>query len=766
VAKHLEKFTRPFQDSRIPFLLLEVVTSGTGEMVDLVCRYANSPAAALINQPADMLQGRRFTQLFPAVQLAPFRPLQTVAFSGSSASFPYTTLLGYELTVTCYQPVYGLVGCLLELRQGKSGRDPSELLAENLPGAIAVLELNRQGVQCLSFNRHLCDLCQWSQRELADRSAGDFSSLVDPADWPDLLQELLDAVRDKRAANRDFRLLRKDGTFCWVNLRADILSARDRTTTFYAILLDIDQSRRSQTRLVETLRQLETAQRQLNQLFDNLPVGFCLFRIPPEGTPPVPLHASRGLSELLGYSTQELLQELAVNPKWRILEADREALTAAAHQARTDGTPLQHTCRIRSKDGGVLWISLKAVWQSQADGDTLLYITCSNITREKEAELELRMQSQLCSLLLEHSHTVSFDYNPATDHAELDFYIDGRRVSHTICDYLGNPQHESFVHPEDRRMLAAAVRRAITHPDAKTLEYRADYDRNGWKWYRISWVSLFDSEGNIYRLLGKAEDISAQKSADTRFQSLVQRQKQLARRSLVSVQLDLTDDLVLQTRGRKSRLILSLVPHSASAFLQEVQNRISPLDERAQFHTLFQRENLQNAFRQGTTHFGLEHFLSLEPPSSLRVRTMLELASNPGTQHLEAFCSVLDIDEDYQRSLAFTTLARQNYDFVLTVDVASGCCCAHGKNRGTMPSGSTYRSLLAAYASAQAPSRERAAIRTAMRLETVTAALEHTDCYEYRCTLASESGPQAKCLRWSWLDRQRGLLLFTGSGDS
>ena len=32
MAKHLDKFTRPFQGSRIPFLLAEVITNGSGDL--------------------------------------------------------------------------------------------------------------------------------------------------------------------------------------------------------------------------------------------------------------------------------------------------------------------------------------------------------------------------------------------------------------------------------------------------------------------------------------------------------------------------------------------------------------------------------------------------------------------------------------------------------------------------------------------------------------------------------------------------------------
>ena len=58
MAKLLDKFTAPFRDSRIPFLLAEVVTNGAGEMVDVVCRFSNDAAASMLNLPVEELRGR------------------------------------------------------------------------------------------------------------------------------------------------------------------------------------------------------------------------------------------------------------------------------------------------------------------------------------------------------------------------------------------------------------------------------------------------------------------------------------------------------------------------------------------------------------------------------------------------------------------------------------------------------------------------------------------------------------------------------------
>lgn len=157
MARRLDGFTRAFSDSKIPFLLAEVITDGQGEMVDLTCRYLNGAAAALVNLPAESLTGKRFSRLFPAERLRDLRPLQAVAFSGSAASFPYTTAMGHALTITCYQPAYGLAACILDPR-GRGEQDTAEQMESLLPGAAAVLELSRAGLRCLSFSRQMCRL--------------------------------------------------------------------------------------------------------------------------------------------------------------------------------------------------------------------------------------------------------------------------------------------------------------------------------------------------------------------------------------------------------------------------------------------------------------------------------------------------------------------------------------------------------------------------------------------------------------------------------
>ena len=757
VAKHLEKFTKPFQGSRIPFALAEVVTNGSGDMVDLICRFANDAAGTLLGVPAAELKGSRFTRIHDFRQLPALAPLHTVAFSGSAASFSYEAA-GGVLTVTCYQVMYGVVGCLLEPR-GESPRDPAALMADNLPGAVAVLELSREGLRCLSFSGQLCALTGWSRQELLDRFSRDFSALVDREDWPALLQALLDAQREGHPVDHDLRLLRREGEPLWVNLRAERMRTAGGATVFYAMLLDIDLSRRTLERLGESQAQLAAAQGRLDALRDTLPAAFALLRIPKDGQPEA-LCFSQRLAELLGYPAAELTKRLRTEPLWRVHQADRETLTAALLRARTTGVPCRQMCRLRTREGQVLRVLLEAVWQERADGEQL-FLTCVDMTREQETAEELRLRTQLCDLLLDRSHIVSLDYDPAADTAHVETYdAGGHRSTRRVERYLQALESSPSIHPEDRGRLITALRRTAARPGAGTLEYRGNYSGQGWRWYRASLVSLFDSKGNVYGLLGKAEDISDRQAAAQRFGELGARFKKQARSALAAARLDLTADRILDSRSVSRYLTGVLFGNSADACLRHIRDNIPDPDQQAEFDRRFRPIPLLEALSQGNAHHGFEHRFSLGEGKSVWVRSMLELAEDPESRHVEAFYCAVDISAQRQRAQLTEALALRDYDFILSVEAASGACRLLGGN-AFLPPDTTYRSLAARYIHGQAPGALRARIRRAVRLDTILAALEESPVYTFTCTLETEEGPRAKRLRCSWLDRADGTLLVT-----
>lgn len=744
MAKHIEKFTAPYRESVIPFLLVEVLTDGHGTMVDLVFRFANSPACTLLDTPAEALVGKRFTRLFPSGQLEQLSPLQTVAFSGSSASFSYSTALGQLVQVICYQPMYGMVGCIIDHSQVPKVPDTNALLTDQLPGARAVLELSRAGVRCLSFSQRLCMLTGREYRELLDVYAGDFSTLVLPEDWPDLLQALLDGARSGQDVDHTFRLLRKSESPLWVQLRAELLSRQRGISSFSALLLDVNAQHRLQERQVSALRQAEDSLFHFSCLFNGLPGGYCVFRQHREEL--TLLRVSQGLSALLGYPVRELQRRLSTDPLWRIPAPDQEALLSAAQQARAQGIPLRHVCRLRIKGGDLRWGLVEAAWQSQSDGSTLFFAACIDVTAEKTAVSELEFRAKLCDLLLDDPRIISFDYDPVADVSRIHRRDkEGRRTTRVIPDYLHDLEHSTIIHPEDQRHLAAAVKRASNHPTTDVVEYRGNYDGQGWRWYRVSWISLFDNKGNIYRLVGRSEDITRRKAAAQRFRELKIRLKKADRSVLAAVQLDLVADRILDAKGTTCYLTHVLFGNTADDCLCHIRDQIPTEEQRAEFNRCFRRDTLLGSFHQGHLRIRLEHRFSPGNGAAIWTETTSELIEDPDTGHTTAFCTVRDVDSLHRQERLLNTLAARDYDLVLTINAASGHCRSYGRS---LPEEMTYRTLSARY-------RELFGEKIPP-LDTVRHQLKSDTLW----TAPLPNGhPGTFC--WSWLDEADEILLLT-----
>lgn len=752
MAKHLEKFTKPFQESRIPFLLTEVITDGEGNMVDLVCRFANAPAAALLGDTPQALRSRRFTRVYPPERLETLAPLAAVAFSGSCASFAYQTAAGTALQVVCYQVMYGVAGCLLEAREGPVADTPA-LPPDAFPCAACVLELSRRGLRCLSFNQHLGALTGWGQRQLYDRFARDFSALICPEDWPELLQALLDADREKLPLRQEVRLSCRDGSEVWVDFRA---RRSTEPGVFCVLLPEIQPARQHHEQMKHQQSLLEETRRALEGLLHTLPGAFLLARREADGPTEVTAVSDR-LAQLLELEVPELTEQLRSDPLGFIPPQYREELQSALIRSRVTMLPLRQLCPVRTGSGKLLQLSLEGVWQPVGQEEWALYLTCGDRTEEKRTEAELRLRTQLCDLLLDRSQIISLDYVPGEDLAHVEAYDGGgHRITRRIEHYLTHLEQAPSIHPEDRRRLISALRRASAHPGTGSLEYRGNYDGRGWRWFRVSLVSLFDTRGDVYGLLGKAEDISERKAAAARFASLCRRCDAPPSGTLVLVRLDLTAGRILDIRGESAQLTGAVFANSAEASLRHLRRCIPDGPRQAEFARRFIPSALLDAFARGQFYQSLEHPLAAEQ-GDVWARTVMETAENPDSRHVELFCTVSDLD-NRRLETALLALAQRDYACLMTVDLSSGHCRICGQT-GFYFAG-PLGAVAARYFRSLPPTADRAAARRALRPEVILDHLRREAVYTVDCPPQASGGGPGR-VRCSYLDEGRRTLLIT-----
>lgn len=635
MARRFDKFTQAYQHSAVPFVLAEVVTNGAGHMVDLICRFANPAAAELVGIPAESLKNRRFSHLGAPERLRALSPLADVAFSGSAASFSCQTVLGRRLSVTCYQLMYGVCGCILQAEGDAAQRripSPSEQAGQ----CAVVLELGPGGLRGLSCSPELSELAGYSHREFLKRFSDDFTPLVEPRDWPGLLQRLKDGAHAGQTVMGEFRLRRGEGGPIWVLLRAEPVST-GAVAVFSAAVEDIDRQKRGEAELKQARRELAAMQGQLRSLFDHMPGCWMLAQLSAEGEDVESLRVSRGLSELLGYSQTELQKKLLGDRFWRVHPDDREAY-AAVLAAAADAAPVQRTVRIQRKGGDPLWLTVSASRLEQADGSALVWTSYADVTGQREAEDALRFHAELNELMLRRAGAVRIDYHLRSDTAQIDgFDPEGQHVRLTVPEYRKSMAESDTIHPDFRKTVAAEVRSACSKPKKSVLHYLGRYLSREYRWYEMSLVSLADVRGNVYRVIANAVDVTGDREAQSRFAAWEQAQSLRGRKALASIRLDLTADRVLDAAGVHPGVLRLLLGNTAQECFLGGQRGVPEAAQRERFASLFSRDALAGAFAQGCAHCLLEHLLRAEGLAPMTVRSAAELAENPQTHHVEAF---------------------------------------------------------------------------------------------------------------------------------
>ena len=220
------------------------------------------------------------------------------------------------------------------------------------------------------------------------RLAAIIDSAVHPDDATGVRTALHHSFATGERFGRKYRLRRADGTYRWVEGRAEPLRDEDgRILQWYGLAHDIDDHVRAE----EALRESESA---LRRLVETLPA--MIDCAAPDGEP---IYRSRQLREFLGYNLEDLDQssvsrlsgtlDAGVHPDDLAIVKERYALSL------TTGDPYAHKHRLRRYDGEYRWVETRAAAMRNDDGAIVQWnVICLDIEDQVRAQEELRLAQE------------------------------------------------------------------------------------------------------------------------------------------------------------------------------------------------------------------------------------------------------------------------------------------------------------------------------------------------------------------------------------
>jgi diguanylate cyclase (GGDEF)-like protein/PAS domain S-box-containing protein len=257
---------------------------------------------------------------------------------------------------------------------------------------------------------------------------------------------------------------------------------------------------------------LQEAEKDLRNIFDGAIEG--IFRSSPEGKP---LVANRAALKILGYDSLDDLKAVVTNVRDHLWVA-RDELASFNRQIVKQGALHGFKCRVRRKDGAIIWCSLSARRVYDADG-RYLYLEgfIIDITERIQSEVELRQSEERYRTAFQTSLD-AININRLSDGK----YIDCNQAFLNIFGYereevIGRTslQLGIWADPLDRRKIVAMLRENSNFRGLETQFKK----KNG----EVFWGEMSASEieiDGVPCVLSMSRDLSDAKAAENTIRSL------------------------------------------------------------------------------------------------------------------------------------------------------------------------------------------------------------------------------------------------------
>jgi len=279
---------------------------------------------------------------------------------------------------------------------------------------------------------------------------------------------------------------------------------------FLARAVAIEDKRRT------AMLDLEESEEKFRSIFEMMRDGMYINGIRPDGTPGTFVSVNSVACTMVQYSREEMLglglADLITGSRSRSMPDILRELGAAGHAI--------FEADLRRKDGSVIAAEINANVVTLQGRKTMVSVV-RDITERRKAEEELRESRRMLAEAMDLARLVNWEYDVNTDTFTFDnrFYA----LYGTSAEREGGTRMSSatyareFVHPDDRWMVAAEIKKSLETTDPAHLahaEHRIIRRDGEIRFISVSFAITKDQSGRTVRSHGANQDITERRRAE------------------------------------------------------------------------------------------------------------------------------------------------------------------------------------------------------------------------------------------------------------
>jgi len=312
----------------------------------------------------------------------------------------------------------------------------------------------------------------------------------------------------------EYRFLKKDGTYCWVNDAQHLIRDADsQPVEIVGSWSDITNRKRAEEAAA-------AAQDRVTYLLTCVPAVIYSFKATGDFWP---TFISPNIKDLLGYEREEYLE----SPDFwrsRVHPGDLPRIEKDYARLFEEGR-IANEYRFRKKDGNYCWISDDLQLQRNAAGDPIEVVGAWNdITARKQISEALVASQDRLVRVLSSAPAVIYSFKATGDYAPI-------IISENIKSLLGYEPGEYLenadfwcdrVHPDDLAWVEAESVH-LYKKGRHTVEYRFRKKDGSFCWVNDEQQLVRDKDGQPLEVIGSWSDVTARKHAEIDSQRSEQR---------------------------------------------------------------------------------------------------------------------------------------------------------------------------------------------------------------------------------------------------
>lgn len=632
------------------------------------------------------------------------------------------------------------------------------LLEQTNPGAFTINKLTPRGMEMLYASQDAANIVGMGQEEYLAASRGDTLSAVLEEDRPIIAAAAEKCLRGDGDMDAVYRVVHKTKGPVLIHAKGRIIGSMDGYPIVYAVFNGNPDT--------ETLVEKYNA---LQNLVDNIPATVFIFR--------------KQNDSLRIIYTNTHYRSLPFAPQLRLESMDESAIFGLLHpddraQARKffdtlfeNGTQSETNYRSRTGESPAYrWFHLNGKPVSQLDGSALAYVVFTDITAEKEAELNARKSQHMYRLMAEQAKQIIFEYDQ--ENRRIIYQMDNA-YTRSICEAQGMPPiienvPDSLVPMVDEpyREQFLSLFKPVTGEDPNpALEYSSVVDGQT-HWWHISSMPVTDSEGKVLTVYCSAQDITDMKREQQRYLDFFQILDKAYPNNLGSFHLNLTKNICIDGKSPLAFVMKQKESGTVDGYFAEFSKLIADSETLAWFHREFTREALIRSFREGRNSVSFHY--SIRYPDGLRWRqAILVMHQNPRTEDVEAVTYAVDIDGQKRGEMILRLMSSEGSDYIGFIDVASETFVMHSGNWNcaNLENGlrAPYSACLERLAGYCASPEGAAKLTRQLSLKKLASALEKEKKHSILYDFAENGETLKKQIAFQWFDEGKSEILVIQS---